>query len=268
MTGIANKIANDIEAGSGPPVLPAFPRITGVRAFFTMRAGGVSQGPYASLNLGAFSGDAPGSVRTNWSILLESHGFSGRIPVLPRLCHGATLIEAASEDDSKETADAPADAVFTRRTGVVIAVTMADCLAALIVDPATRCVAAVHAGWRGTRENILGSSLQTLFAAGHCRPETTFVALGPCLSPAALEIGDDVAATLPAAHLVFNVPGRPGRPHFDLRGCNREQALAAGIAPGHLTEHGGCTRENPDQFFSYRRDSGKTGRMAACIALI
>jgi YfiH family protein len=261
------EIALENSARTEPQVLPAFLQIPGVQAFFTTRLGGVSQGAYASLNLGAFSGDTPDRVRRNWSILLESRGFSGRIPVLPRLCHGAALLEVRTETEAEATSDQPADALFTRTPGLVIAVTMADCLAALIVDPETRCVAAVHAGWRGTRENILGSTLQRLFAAGQCEPGTTFVALGPCLSPAALEIGDEVAATLPAAHLRFDIPGNPGRPHFDLRGCNRAQALAAGIAPGNVTEHGGCTRENPDLFFSYRRDQGVTGRMAACIAL-
>ncbi len=227
----------------------------------------MSTGSFASLNLGEFSGDEPERVRRNWSILLESRGFSVRSPVLPRLCHGAALVEAFPDTPLAE----PADAVFTHSRGLVLAVTTADCLAALIADPATGCVAAVHAGWRGTRGNILGRTLTHLFAAGHCRPETTVVALGPCLSPAALELGEELAATLPAAHLYRDLTSNLGRPHFDLRGCNRAQAIAAGVRPASLTETGGCTRENPDQFFSYRRaqadGSGVTGRMAACITL-
>jgi YfiH family protein len=252
-----------------PAVLPAFPHLPGVRAFFTTRLGGVSTGNYASLNLGPFVGDSPEKVKANWGLLLASQGFSGRDPVLPRLCHGAALLDAdTARGDARDT---EADAVFTRTPGRVVAVTMADCLPALIADAESGCVAAVHAGWRGTRENILGHALERLFAAGLCRPATTHVALGPCLSPTALEIGAEVAATLPAAH----VSPLEGRPHFDLRGCNRAQAIAAGLPPENIREIGGCTRGNADLFFSYRRAQaeaiggpGVTGRMAACIALL
>src|SRR5690606_32210550 len=134
-------------------------------------------------------------------------------PVMPRLCHGAALLDA--DDPRAVAAHAGADAVFTRVRGRVLAVTTADCLAALVVDPAAGCAAAVHAGWRGSGENMLGRTLMHLFAAGFCRPATTHIALGPCLSPAALEIGEDIAATLPPDHVIRFA----GRPHFDLRGC-------------------------------------------------
>src|SRR5690606_20106015 len=102
-----------------------------------------------------------------------------------------------------------------------------------------------------------------LFAEGRCRPETTRIALGPCLSPAALEIGEDVAATLPRGHVLRS----EGRPRFDLRGCNRAQAVAAGVLPANIADIGGCTHANPGLFFSHRRDAGITGRMAACVML-
>ncbi len=259
-------------------VLPAFPGWAGVNAFFTTRHGGASEGPYASLNLGFNTGDGIGVVRANWETLLRARGLSDHadtgadtlvdkgsdtltLPVVPRLCHGAGLLDA--DDARAVAAHAGADAVFTRVRGRVIAVTTADCLAALVVDPASGCAAAVHAGWRGTREDILGRTLTRLFSEGLCRPATTQVALGPCLSPAALEIGDDVAATLPSAHVIRIA----GRPHFDLRGCNRAQALAAGVPATNITSVGGCTHGEPDLYFSYRRDGGVTGRMAACIAL-
>jgi YfiH family protein len=165
-----------------------------------------------------------------------------------------------------------ADAVFTGTPGRIVAVTMADCLTALIADPVSGGVAAVHAGWRGTRDNILGRALGELFARGLSRPETTWVALGPCLSPAALEIGDDVAASLPGDYVLHLATKRGVRPHFDLRGCNRAQVMAAGLPPERITDAGGCTRDNPDLFFSHRRaqadGTGVTGRMAACIALL
>ena len=241
------------------PVVTAFPGLAGVRAFFTTRQGGFSTGAYTSLNLGAHTGDDAHAVARNWDAVRRAHGMP--FPVIPRLCHGATLLDA--DDARAVAAHAGADAVFTRVRGRPLAVTTADCLAALVVDPAAGRAAAVHAGWRGTRDNILGRALTHLFAAGLCRPASTHVALGPCLSTAALELGDDIAATLPAAHVVTIA----GRPHFDLRGCNRAQALTAGVPAAHIAAVGGCTRDQPGLYFSYRRDGGVTGRMAACIVL-
>jgi YfiH family protein len=246
---------------SSPTPLDAFPGLAGVRAFFTTREGGVSEGPYASLNLGPHSGDDPETVKRNWGILLESRGLGGRSAVLPLLRHGAAMIEAPAPGSASGE---EADAIFTHAPGTVIAVTMADCLAALVADPESGCVAAVHAGWRGSRDGILARALARLFAEGRCRPESTRVALGPCLSARELEVGEDVAATLPAEHVLRG----QSKPCFDLRGSNRAQALAAGVRPGFVTDIAGCTRGDPARFFSYRRDGGITGRMAACIALM
>jgi|GEM_PF-421621 len=274
-----------------PEVLEAFPNqgassaggteqgVIGIRAFFTTRRGGFSADPYGSLNLADHTGDDPATVRRNWDHLLVAQGLDPAAAahgglVVPRLCHGDLLLDADASGllpprgDAFALAPFEADAVVTRTPGRVVAVTTADCLAALIADPVTRCVAAVHAGWRGTRENILGKTLARLFAAGWCAPATTVVALGPCLSPAALEIGEDVAATLPASHVLrFE-----DRPHFDLPGCNRAQAIAAGARPEAITQRGGCTFSEPDRYFSHRRaqrdGTGTTGRLAACIALV
>jgi YfiH family protein len=271
------------ESPRNPPEAPvvhhAFPGLPGVRAFFTTRRGGFSGAPYEALNLGFFTGDDVVTVRENWRALLDAQGLGGRDPVLPRLCHGADVLDAdaladALDEGAPRSGNAgapdapPADAVFTSVPGRVVAVTTADCLAALVVDPETRCVAAIHAGWRGARENILGLTLERLFREGRCRPGTTRVALGPCLSLAALEVGEDVAATLPPAH----VTRLNGRPHFDLRACNRAQAVAAGMRPEAVADLGACTFGEPGLYFSHRRSmrdkTGATGRLAACIALI
>src|SRR5690606_39070591 len=121
-----------------------------VKAFFTTRPGGFSAGPYASLNLGFHTGDDAGAVARNWDTLLRAQGLvrppDGHIPaggpeaprpVMPRLCHGAALLDA--DDPRAVAAHAGADAVFTRVRGRVLAVTTADCLAALVVDPAAGC---------------------------------------------------------------------------------------------------------------------------------
>jgi YfiH family protein len=252
-----------------PDILPVFEDLPGVRAFFTTRRGGVSLGGFSSLNLGPRSGEDPENVRRNWEILLESQGWSGYALALPGLCHGAASAEIAEAPGPRTAPGLPdlepadADAVYTRRPGWVLAVTMADCLPALLADPATGWIGAVHAGWRGTRDGVLEKTLRALFDAGKCRPDSTRVALGPCLSAPALELSADIAATLPREH----VRRENDRCYVDLRAANRAQAIRAGVREDGISEKGGCTHGNPEAFFSWRRDGGITGRMAACIAL-
>jgi len=248
-------------SSKSPVILPVLENVPGIRAFFTTRSGVVSESTFSELNLGYFSGDDPNKVKQNWDRVLESTNLQDKTLTLPRLCHGNRIEEVfAGTSSSLENTDA----VFTRLKSQVLAVTLGDCLAALIADPETRCIAAVHAGWRGSRDNILGKTLKHLYAAGRCHPESTWIALGPCLSIERLEIPEEIADTLPALH----VKRRENRFYFDLRGCNRAQAEAEGSLPERITVMEACTFNNPDLFFSYRRDGAASGRMAACISLV
>ncbi len=251
-----------------PETIPALTHVPGIRAFFTTRRGGKSRGAFASLNLSFYSGDDTQQVRRNWKRLMHAQGLGGKKLALPRLSHEAECLEIASalrqEPAFGIVAAAPAatDAVFTHDPEWLLAVTAGDCLTAWIADAPSHCIGVVHAGWRGSRDNILGRTLARLFAARHCRPDSTWVALGPCLSTRALEVPQALADTLPSTH----VHGEGGHFFFDLRGCNRAQARAAGLDPSRIFDVAGCTRDEPERFFSYRRDGAASGRMAACIA--
>lgn len=246
-----------------------------VRAFFSTRQGGHSHGAYAGLNLGFRAGDDPVDVNSNWAEALTQEGLDGRALVLPRICHGDSAVDADAFARELEGAGVPeeamvrlepegADAVYSRSRKRVLAVTMADCLTALIFDPTHDLVAAVHAGWRGTRSRILHKTLSTLSDAGILNPASALVAFGPCLRPESLEVGPEVAAQLDPAFL-----RKVGdKSYFDMPSCNRAQALAAGIPPGNLRDMGGNTLLDPDRWFSYRRDGAASGRMAAVIALL
>ncbi len=244
-----------------PGVIPVLEQVPGIRAFFTTRQGGTSTGHYASLNLSQTSGDDPDAVKKNWNLLLRSQGLEDKMLVLPRLCHGYGMQEIRADSG---TSPENIDAVYTREPGRILAVTLGDCLGILIADPETRCIAAVHAGWRGSRENILGWTLEKLFSSGHCLPESTFIALSPCLSTRMLEISGDIASTLPPLH----VERGQNRFFFDLQGCNRSQAVAAGVLTDHISAVNACTRTDAERFFSYRRDGAASGRMTACISLL
>ena len=246
---------------ASPGTIPVLEQVPGIRAFFTTRRGGISIGRYASLNLSHSSGDDPDAVKTNWNLLLRSQGLEDKTLVLPRLCHGHGMQEIRADS---ETSPENIDAVYTRESDRILAVTLGDCLGILIADPETRCIAAVHAGWRGSRENIIGRTLEKLFGSGLCFPESTFIALSPCLSTRMLEISGDIASTLPALH----VQQDQNRFFFDLQGCNRSQAVAAGVPADHISAVNACTRTDAGRFFSYRRDGAASGRMAACITFV
>ncbi len=245
----SNSLAN-LEAFPGEPVT----------AFFSTRTGGVSPPPYHSLNLGRHTGDNPENVDANWERLLRSNNLEQQILCMPRLVHGATLIAA---DPPRDISCEAADALYTCSPDQVLAVTTADCLPILLFDPERGLIAAVHAGWRGTREGILEKALRTLLRENRISAATTRLAFGPCLQAENLEIGSDIAATLPKQHVRL----KRGRFTFDMPGANFEQALSAGIKARHIHIFSECTWNDPDRFFSHRRDKGITGRMAAVIAL-
>jgi YfiH family protein len=270
-----------------PFLLHPFPEWRGrVAAAFTTRyLGGTGSGggPYDDLNLGFRSGDDPERVAGNWKTVLDAAGLSGKALVIPRMVHGdamadadaaghASVSGAADAGPGASAAGAPlrriepesADAVCTRSTGKVVAVTMADCLTSLIFDPESGTAAAVHAGWRGTHAHILEKALRSLSAAGKIRPASTWVALGPCLRPEVLELGAEVAVKLEREF----VREESGKFYFDMPASNSAQALSAGIPAGQIRDLGGCTLTEPERYFSYRRDGQASGRLAAFISLL
>jgi YfiH family protein len=234
---------------------------------------------YADMNLGFRGGDDPDRVARNWLSVLEAEGLAGKTLVLPRMVHGTTMFDAdglppVASGQSGSGAPMPesglrkrepenADALCARSDSLVLAVTMADCLTALIFDPGTGTMAAVHAGWRGTRAGILGNSLRSLLDSGGIRAESVLVAFGPCLRRDSLEVGPEVAEQLDPAFLIR----RDGKCYFDMPADNRAQALACGISSDRIRDMGGCTLTEPERYFSYRRDGQASGRMAAFISL-
>ncbi|MDB5103050.1 MAG: hypothetical protein JWP91_739 [Fibrobacteres bacterium] len=262
-----------------PFLIRPFPEWEGrVRAAFTTRhAGGASTGAYSDLNLGFRAGDDPESVSSNWNLTLAAAGLAGKTLVLPRMVHGDSMADADLFPDPAETwgkerktpspvrlEPAEADALCSGSSARALAVTMADCLTALVFDPQAGTIAAVHAGWRGTHAHILEKALRALAASGRICPDRTLVAFGPCLRVESLEVGAELACRLEPEFVVR----KDGRFHFDMPASNRAQALAAGIPSGNIRDCGGDTLREPERYFSYRRDGQASGRMAAFISLV
>lgn len=150
------------------------------------------------------------------------------------------------------------DALVTRAPGLAVSVRTADCFPILLADPATRSVAAAHAGWRGTAASVVLSSLSRMHSEFGTEPRHVYAAIGPGIGPCCYEVGLDVARRF----------GKGDARRLDLAAENRSQLIAAGLPPPHIEQVGGCTFCNPEQFFSWRRDHDRAGRMISFILVL
>lgn len=238
-------------------IVPDWPASPHVRALVTTRAGGISTGPYASMNLGLRTDDDPAAVAANRTRLLQA------LPQAPRWLaqiHGSVVVDADKLSD--ELSGVPqADASVARRPGTVCAIMIADCLPILLTDTAGTCVGAAHAGWRGLAGGVIANTVARMPAP----PAELMAWIGPGIGPDAFEVGDDVlaafCATAPECRTAFR-PHKTGKWLCDLPGLARYALRRAGVA----RIYGGdlCTYSDPQRFYSHRRDR-ITGRMAALI---
>lgn len=148
-----------------------------------------------------------------------------------------------------------ADALVTVEPGVTVSIRTADCLPILIADPRTGAVAAVHAGWRGTVAGITGAAVAKLAADFGSRPEDLVAAIGPGIGVCCYEVGEEVAHQLGEAHAGC----------VNLAEHNRRQLERAGIARECIDVISSCTFCDADQFWSYRREGERAGRMISFI---
>jgi polyphenol oxidase len=232
---------------------PEWPAPVNVRALVTTRNGGVSQGPYANLNLGTRVGDDPQAVAENRARV------RARLPAEPvwlTQVHGAEVVRA-----DRAGSAATADAAFTEVPRVVCTIQIADCMPVLLCDRGGTRVAAAHAGWRG----LAGGVLENTVAALRVPPAQLIAWLGPAIGPRAFEVGSDVlqafTAADPNAATAFQ-PLREGKWLADLFALARARLSRAGVTS--VFGGGLCTYTDPVRFFSHRRDR-VTGRHAACI---
>jgi YfiH family protein len=232
---------------------PDWPALGHVRVLSTVRGGGVSDGPYASLNLAAHVGDRPAAVAANRALLREA----ARLPDEPlwlEQVHGTVvaLHEGATHAPPR------ADAAVSFEPGRVCAVMTADCLPVVFADRAGTRVGVAHAGWRGLVDGVLQATIAALGAA----PAELHAWFGPAIGAAAFEVGPEVReaylARVAGSAACFTRNDR-GRFLADLYGLARLVLDAAGVQRVH--GGGWCTHQDAGRFFSYRRD-GVTGRMA------
>lgn len=240
-----------------PPLLAALPGIT---AGFSTRHGGTSRAPFASLNLGLHTPDDEAAVQHNLHRLCEAAGLPPDRLVIPNQVHGADVAFV-----SAPSVLAPAcDGLVTQTPTLPLCIAAADCAVVLLADPAARVIGACHAGWRGAIAEIVPRTVAEMQRRGS-RPAACYAYLSPCLSVRHFEVGPEVAAHFPEAFVQYPTPD--AKPHIDLKGYLGAQLIQAGLRPEHIETSAACTYAQTADFFSYRAEQGRTGRMFGFIML-
>ena len=226
-----------------------------VRAFVTTRAGGVSGGEFASMNLGGGGGDDPAHVARNRLIVRE------QLPAMPRWMKQVHGTDVADLDVLGESQVPVADAAVASKPGRVAVVLTADCMPLFLADESGERVAVTHAGWRGMAAGVIERTVEAMGS----QPSRVVAWMGPTIGPAAFEVGPEVREAFmaddPDAGGAFR-SHKPGKFMADLYSLARRRLAGAGVT----RVHGGgfCTYTETQRFFSYRR-AQKSGRMGAFI---
>lgn len=229
---------------------------------FSLRRGGASEGPYASLNLGLSSGDDPARVAGNRERVLRAFGSSRRQVCAFDQVHGDRVLDGRASWFEHE-----ADAAVTDDPDLLLVVSVADCFPLLFHDPVRRAVGAAHCGWRGSRLGLAGRVVEAMTERYGSRPEDVLVAIGPGIQGACYQVGAEVVEAFAEAGFPAGIarPDAEGRHRLDLVAANRHVLARAGVPGANIESLGACTHCDADRFFSHRRDAGLTGRHWAVV---
>jgi hypothetical protein len=241
-----------------------------VHAVFT-RLGGVSSGPYASLNLGSTVGDDPAAVETNHERVYRALRVGRRQTVTCHLTHSADVLVVTGAHGGQVAGRA--DGLITAEAGVYLSMRFADCTPILFHDPLRRTVGLAHAGWRGTVKNVAGAVVRAMVDELASSPQDITAVIGPAIGPCCYQVGEDVVQAVETAFSAL----RPGQgngadlfsrraerfAYFDLWEANRRQLRAAGVE--RVVVAGLCTACHTDRFFSHRATGGRTGRFGVVV---
>jgi polyphenol oxidase len=250
----------------GPDFLEsALLRAAGFRHAFFGRRGGVSAGPYASLNFSITVGDEPDNVGRNFALAAEVLGVEAERIFFLSQVHGAVARVLEGSETLARVRNVEGDALASLGSSLACSVRTADCVPILVADSRSGAVAAIHAGWRGIVQGVVEAGVTTLRELAGPGAELV-VAIGPHIRQSSFEVSEDVALELEAASAASGVTDRSGtKPHVSLVRIVRAKLEALGLRDETIDDVGGCTLAEPERFFSFRRDGKASGRLLSGI---
>lgn len=246
--------------------------------FSTTRSGGVSNGTYASFNMGNFSDDDPIHIYENRQILARMFYMEMDRFIIPHQTHGTRVLPV---DDSFLALDHAAaietmygvDATITEKKGFFLCATTADCIPIILYDTKREVIAAIHAGWKGTVGRIVEKTIEEMKCLYHSSPADLIAGIGPGISQSCYEVGDELVDTfvregfdLSDESVAFR-KNPSSKWHLDLKEINRRELLRLGMAAENIEKSDLCTFEREELFFSARRQTEHSGRMLTGIMM-
>ena len=256
------------------PKLLYYDTALGVTAFSSTRHGGYSKGNYGEFNINPYCGDEQDSIKNNFTALCRELSINENCFVLPHQIHKTEILIIDKDFmqldcwQRKKRLEG-IDALVTKEQDICISVSTADCVPILLYSSEYRIAAAVHAGWRGTLNNIAGKTVATMTGKLGADPNKISAIIGPSISQEAFEVGAEVYEQFEnkafdmheiATHI-------NGKWHIDLWKANAMQLEAPGIRHENIHKANICTFSNCCDYFSARRLGINSGRIVSGIIL-
>ncbi|MEA1960969.1 MAG: peptidoglycan editing factor PgeF [Bacillota bacterium] len=247
----------------------------GVKLAFTDRAGGNSEGDYKSLNMGLHVGDTREMVLENRRLFLDAFNINLEDAVCCQQVHGNKVIRVGLEDKGKgaavyDTAIPGVDGLITDTPGVALLTYYADCVPLYFFDPIHRVIGLSHAGWKGTISNIVKSTLDEMKCEFGTKPDDIRAFIGSGIDACCFQIDDELAERVKNKYPYFHgiiSENNNNEVFWNLKDTNRHLLIENGVKKENITICALCTCCEK-RFFSYRREKGNTGRMAAMVVLV
>lgn len=238
--------------------------------FSTTIKGGVGRNAYSSFNLSLYSGDDIQTVIANRLKLADAANVSIERLLIPYQTHEDKIVDVDQDflqlsNEEQISRLNGVDALITHQKGVCIGVTTADCVPILLFDPEKKVLAAIHAGWKGTVQDIGAKAVKQMIDQYGCKPENILAGIAPSISPEVFEVGDEVGevfedAGFDLSSISFRNP-KTNKLYIDLWAANKVQLLDLGILAANIETAEMCTYNDADRFFSARRQTIHSGRM-------
>lgn len=242
-----------------PKIFQQFPELIAVES---TRHNGISKAPYTSLNLGLFTEDIPENIQENRSRFFENLGIKAS-----RVAHSYQIHKDRILKVTRCKAYEGYDALITINKNSFMSVTVADCTPVLIYDRKNQAVAAIHAGWKGTVADITAKTLQRMQLEFNTKPSDCYAYVGTCIDESSFEVGEKVAELFAYDFKKLVKKGRNVKFFVDLKKANAAQLIKCGVPENQIEVSPYSTVLNNQDYFSYRKEKGKTGRMMALIGV-